>query len=153
MSEPERGSRPAGMPASAAAGADRPFDLSRVVVVSGSHINRIVVGRIVESAGLKSQAENPAVAGRALEEAPPALVILDGGADGSDCDGLLPDLAAMRAASGRDLPKVIFLAATVTPVAGRAASEAGAIDRTVAKPLTPEALQPALLQLIDAARR
>lgn len=126
-------------------------DLSQVLVVGLSQINRIVVSKIVERCGLKSVAEAPTSAIRVLPMLYPGLVILDGGADNRDCDPLMPGIVALRRVSGRDVPGVILLSnRTGDP---QSLALPAAVDAVVAKPLTTERLQPVIERLVERARR
>ena len=125
-------------------------NLSRVLVVGMSQINRIVVARIVERSGLKPVTETPAGAVRILPLMFPALVILDGGADNKDCDSVVAGVLALRRVSGRKLPAVILLSnRTGDP---ENLSSGGTVDAVVTKPFTTEQLQPVVDRLIKKAR-
>lgn len=125
-------------------------DLSRVLVVGNSQINRIVVTRIVERCGLKPVSEPPTSALRVLPLVFPGLVILDGGPDNSDCDSVVAGVIALRRVSGNRLPAVILLS-------NRAGAPVGPLlesvtDALVAKPFTTEQLQPVVEKLVRSAR-
>ena len=126
-------------------------DLSRVLVVGNSQINRIVVARIVERSGLKPVSETPVGAVRILPLLFPGLVILDGGPENKDCDGVAAGLLALRRVSDKKLPAVILLSNR----SGDAASLAlgGSIDAVVTKPFTTEQLQPVVDRLVSKARK
>ena len=120
---------------------DRYLNASHVLVVGSSAVNCVVVSRVVERMGLKVRVERPENAALALRDTTPAIVILDGGADNQDCDGLLGDLQKTREASEGALPAVILLStANVSPDT----LAAPAIDMVVSKPLTIDRLQPAI---------
>jgi len=123
-------------------------DMSRVLVAGNSQINRIVVCKIVERSGLKPVSENPVSAVRVLPLVFPGLVILDGGPDNTDCDGVIGAVVALRRATGRKLPAVILLSNR----AADPASFSGVVDVVVTKPFTADHLQPAVDRLIGAAR-
>lgn len=123
-------------------------DFSKVLVVGRSRINLVVVSKIVERTGLRPIPESPEMAGKTLKTIVPGAVVLDGGADNKDCDDLLSDLEAMRRASGK--PSVILLS-TKTGAAGDV-EVSGVIDAVVAKPITPELLQPVLSRLAGQHR-
>jgi CheY-like chemotaxis protein len=124
-------------------------DLSRVLVVGNSQINRIVVTRIVERCGLRPVSEPAASALRVLPLVFPGLVILDGGPDNSDCDSVVAGVIALRRVSGNKLPAVILLSNRAgAPVSPSLESVA---DAFVAKPFTTEQLQPVVERLIRAA--
>jgi CheY-like chemotaxis protein len=125
-------------------------DLSRVLIVGKSQINRIVVSKIVERSGLKPITETPVSAVRVLPLMFPGLVILDGGPDNKDCDGVVAGVVALRRVSGKKLPAVILLSnrtgdPTSLPLGG-------AVDAVVTKPFTTDQLQPVVDRLIKATR-
>jgi len=121
-------------------------DLSRVLVVGNSQINRIVVARIVERCGLKPVSEPPASALRVLPLVFPGLVILDGGPENSDCDSMVAGVMALRRVSGGKSPGVILLSnRSGAPVSPPLESVA---DALVSKPFTTEQLQPVVERLV-----
>lgn len=125
-------------------------DFSRVLVVGKSQINRIVVARIVERSGLRPVTEDPLTAVRVLPLMFPALVILDGGSDNCDCDGLVAGVDALRRVCGRSLPAVILLSNRNGSPDSLSLSWISAV---VAKPFTTEQLQPVVERLLDSARK
>ena len=125
-------------------------DLSRVLVVGKSQINRIVVSRIVERSGLKPVSETPVTAVRILPLIFPGLVILDGGPDNRDCESVMAGIVALRSVSGRDVPAVIFLSnRNGSP---ETLALAGTVGAVVSKPFTTEQLQPVVERLLEQAR-
>ncbi len=126
-------------------------DLSRVLVVGNSQINRIVVAKIVERAGLKAVCEQPASAVRVLPQLFPGMVVLDGGADNRECDAVIPGIQALRLVSAGGFPSVILLSNRTGPVA--ATSLAALTDAIVTKPFTVEQLQPVINRLAGSPRR
>ncbi len=125
-------------------------DLSRVLIVGNSQINRIVVAKIVERSGLKPVCEPPASAVRVLPLTFPGLVILDGGPENTDCDSIVAGVVALRRVAGGRLPAVILLS-------NRAAAPVGpsldsVTDAVVTKPFTTEQLQPVVDRLIKGSR-
>jgi CheY-like chemotaxis protein len=125
-------------------------DFAKVLVVGQSQINRIVVSRIVERSGLRPVSETPLTAIRILPLLFPGLVVLDGGPDNKDCDGVISGIMALRRISGRDVPSVILLSnRTGSP---ESLSLTGAIDAVVTKPFTTEQLQPVVDRLLQKAR-
>src|SRR5690606_24794915 len=103
----------------------------------------------VERSGLKPTAETPDAAIETLRSFIPGTVILDGGASNKDCDGLMAQLAMLRRMTG-GTPCVILLS---TSLASAKASLASAtIDAVVAKPITPEQLQPVVERLLGDIR-
>jgi CheY-like chemotaxis protein len=121
-------------------------DLSRVLVVGNSPINRIVVAKIVERSGLRPVCEPPASALRVLPLTFPAMVILDGGPDNGDCDGLVAGIAALRSLSGGKLPAVILLSNRTGPALSPTLLQN--IDELVPKPFTTEQLLPVVQKLL-----
>ena len=121
-------------------------DFSKVLVVGKSPINRVVVSKIVEKSGLKPISEPPEIAEKTLTGQLPGAVILDGGPDNKDCDRLMSAIDALRRASGKPLPAVILLSTrNGTPVSLGLSS---VVDAVVAKPITPEKLQPVVDRLV-----
>ena len=120
-------------------------DLSRVLVVGNSQINRIVVARIVERSGLKPVCEPPTSALRVLPLTFPAMVILDGGPDNADCDALVTGIATLRRVSGGKLPAVILLSNRTGPALSQAILLT--TDEVVPKPFTTEQLLPVVQKL------
>ena len=125
-------------------------DLSKVLVVGNSQINRIVVSKIVERSGLTPVSESPTTAVRVLPMLFPGVVVLDGGADNRDCDCLMAGIAALRRITGNTVPSVILLTNRNTTMDQAACSDT--IDAIVTKPLTTEKLQPLVDRLVMKAR-
>ncbi|MFD2055148.1 response regulator [Mesorhizobium calcicola] len=122
-------------------------DPSQVLVVGRSPINRVVISKIVERSGLKPISESPDTAARILRSLIPGAVVLDGGADNKDCDNLMSSIDALRRTSGTSLPPVILLSTkNGTP---ESLGLSSVIDAVVAKPITPERLQPVIDRLIN----
>ena len=122
------------------------LDVSRALVVGRSSITCVVVARIVERVGLKTYTEQPETAGKRLSEVLPGLVIVDGGDATRDFEPLMPMLDGVRRAAGGALPVTILLS-TANAAAGHAAF-GGTVDAVVAKPITPEILQPVVERLL-----
>ncbi len=138
-----------GLPGAVDAGQTNTVNLGAVVVIGKSNITRVVVSRIVERSGLRPVAEVPQDAQRTLARVMPGTVILDGGADNCDCSHLYACLSDQRRASG--LPRVILLSTNNgTP---ETLSLGAMVDAVVAKPITPENLQPVVDRLVQSARR
>ncbi|MBL8580102.1 MAG: response regulator [Mesorhizobium sp.] len=125
-------------------------DLSRVLIVGNSQINRIVVAKIVERSGLKPVCEPPASAVRVLPLTFPGLVILDGGPENRDCDSVVAGVVALRRVSGGRLPAVILLSNRMAAPAGPSLDSV--TDAVVTKPFTTEQLQPVVDRLIKGSR-
>lgn len=137
-------------PAGHRTGSELTVDFSRVLVVGRSQINRVVVSKIVERSGLKPVSQSPEAAAAMLRSLVPGAVVLDGGADNKDCDGIMSSIAAARQASGKALPAVILLSnRNGTP---QTLDLSSTIDEVVAKPITTERLQPVIDRLISLAR-
>lgn len=126
-------------------------DLSRVLVVGNCQINRIVVSKIVERSGLKPITERPISAVRVLPLLFPAIIIMDGGPDNTDCDGLIPGILALRRVSIKEAPAVILLSNRNGSPQSLALSNA--IDAVVTKPFNTDQLQPVVERLLEQARR
>lgn len=121
-------------------------DLNQVLVVARSQINRVVITRIVERSGLRPVSEAPEAALTMLRHLTPGTIILDGGSDNRDCDALIPAIMSLRQASGCKLPSVILLSSR--PGTPESLSLSSAVDVVVAKPITPERLQPVVEKLL-----
>ncbi|MCV0395307.1 MAG: response regulator [Rhizobiaceae bacterium] len=126
------------------------IDPTLVLVVSSMPINRIVVARIAERCGLRAEALDPSEAGAFLAQRLPAAIILDGGADNRDCDGLLDELAFRREGAEDAAPAVIFLSTSSDVPEGLPVAYVA--DAVVAKPITPDVLQPTIQRLTDNLR-
>ena len=113
--------------------------------------SRIVVSKIIEKSGLKPISETPEAAATILRSVFPGTVILDGGADNRDCQGLIARLASLRSACRHGAPSVILLATKSHCEADPAAL--AAVDAVVAKPITTEMLQPVIDRLLERARQ
>lgn len=122
------------------------LDMSRALVVARSHVTCVVVAKIAERAGLKTFSEQPETASKRLSELLPGLVIVDGGVENRDFDQLMPALSGTRRAA-RGLPATILLSTTNAPTED---AFGGVIDVLVAKPITPENLQPVIERLMGA---
>jgi CheY-like chemotaxis protein len=131
-------------------GAAPEIDLLKVLVVANSPINRIVMAKIVERSGLQPVAGSPEAAAAMLQPLIPSAVILDGGADNKECDCLIPAVVAARRSAGGTLPAVILLSNRIGTPHGLGLPEI--VDVVVAKPITPEKLQPVIERLITLAR-
>ncbi len=125
-------------------------DPSKVLVVGNSQINRIVVSKIVERCGLRPVSETPVTAIRVLPLLFPGLVILDGGADNTDCDGMMVGIEALRRISDSEMPSVILLSnRNGSP---ESLSLMNGINAVVTKPFTTDQLQPVVDRLLDRTR-
>jgi CheY-like chemotaxis protein len=127
-------------------------DFSRVLVVGRSQINRVVVSKIVERSGLKPISEAPETALKALQVFIPGTVVLDGGADNRDCDCMISGIATARRIAGSATTPSVILLSNRTGTA-ESLDLSGIIDVVVAKPITPERLQPVIERLIGHCRR
>ena len=126
-------------------------DFSHVLIVGRSQINKVVVSKIVERSGLKPLAEMPESAGKVLHQVVPGTIILDGGSDNRDCDGVIEHIVGLRRASGKNAPLIILLSNRTGDI--RSLSLSSAVDAVVAKPITPERLQPVVEQMVMRGRR
>ena len=126
-------------------------NLAAVLIVGKSNITRVVVSKIVERSGLAPSRRDARQRAARARPARPGTVILDGGADNCDCNHLFVSLSDQRRMSGRNVPRVILLSTrTGTP---ETMSLGAMVDAVVAKPITPENLQPVVDRLVQAARR
>jgi hypothetical protein len=100
--------------------------------------------------GLKPIPESPETAAKSLATSVPGAIVLDGGADNRDCDALMPTIAALRRATGQSRPSLILL--STRNGTAESLSSSGLIDVVVAKPITPDRLQPVLSRLITHGR-
>ncbi|GLS34332.1 Response regulator receiver domain-containing protein [Mesorhizobium albiziae] len=125
-------------------------NLSQVLVVGKSPVNRVVITKIVERSGLKPVSETPEEALKSLTLLRPGLVIVDGGAANSDCEDILAALRDRRRISSKNLP-IIILLSTAAADAPALAIDHG-VDAVVAKPITTESLQPVIDRLMSRAR-
>jgi CheY-like chemotaxis protein len=132
------------------AGYFSPPDHAAVLVIGRSQVNRVVVGRIVERAGLRPVLETPEEAERHLASDIPGLVILDGGSDNRDCEALMERLALLRERSPDRTPAVIFL--STRKIDGEELAKLVVVDAVVAKPILPEMLQPVVDRLMKRDR-
>ncbi|HHZ08267.1 MAG TPA: response regulator transcription factor [Rhizobiales bacterium] len=133
--------------ASYAAGDDVNF--GQVLVVGRSPVNCVVVAKIVERSGLRSVSQVPEKAIELLYSLRPGTVVLDGGPTNGDCDEVLARIDAQRRATGRKVPAVILLSTREMlseDVLGFS------IDAVVAKPFTPDTLQPVVEGLLRRIR-
>lgn len=122
------------------------IDNAQVMVVGRSPVTLIVLSRIVERARMRPLIVEPDGVEAAIARSCPAIVLLDGGPDMTDCAGALSAIRlARRLTAGRG-PHVILLT-TVNPNAAPALSD-DCFDETVTKPVTPDRLQP----MIEIAR-
>jgi CheY-like chemotaxis protein len=120
-----------------------------VVVVGTAPVNRIVVTRIAEGAGLRAFAQSPDDAIRSLSSLSPTILVIDGGADDRECDALVEAISEARRSSGQGHPRLLFLA--TGPNSEARSQLQPMIDAVVAKPIIPDRLQPVLLALVRQA--
>lgn len=128
-------------------------DLSRALVVAASPINRIVLSRIAERACLKTASMDPGEAARKLanpqaDDLQPGMVILDLDTAFESHDDVLAQIETRRRISPARLPFVVAIVATLRQVD----LQSSAFDATVARPVTPETLQPVIERLIATAK-
>ncbi|MBN9067086.1 MAG: response regulator [Rhizobiales bacterium] len=124
-------------------------NLSLALIVCPSPINRIVVSRIAEQAGLKVVCETAQGTRQALFSRQPGLVILDCGPNHEELHPIAPAIIDHRRASGSRLPMLIVLSTKNLPADSPFTNIA---DVIIAKPITPDALQPKIEQLVEDAR-
>lgn len=124
-------------------------NFGHVLVVGRSPVNCIVVAKIVERSGLRSVSQVPEKAIEVLFSLRPGTVVLDGGPTNGDCDEVLARIDAQRRTTGRRVPAVILL--STRDMLGED-FPGNAIDAVVAKPFTPETLQPVVEGLLRMIR-
>jgi CheY-like chemotaxis protein len=125
-------------------------NISLALVVCSSPINRIVVSRIAEQASMKVVCETPQRATETLFARQPGLVILDCCPNHEEFHSIAPAIVDLRRASGSKLPMLIVLSTKSLPADSPFTHIADAI---IAKPITPDALQPKIEQLVEDARK
>lgn len=87
------------------------------------------------------------MAQKTLRTLVPGAIVLDGGPDNSDCNNLMPSIETLRRTSGKSLPPVILLSTkNGTP---ESLGLSNVVDAVVAKPITPERLQPVIDRLLS----
>lgn len=127
-------------------------DFGLVLVVGSSPVNRIVVSRIAEQAGFRAVCRPPDEACACLSGRLPAMVIVDGVAQGREYEPLAQRLVDLRRpVADRQAPLVVLLGkggATTPRLCGRTV-----VDAVVAKPITPDRLQPVIQDMIDQLRQ
>ncbi|CAG0951941.1 MAG: response regulator transcription factor [Rhizobiaceae bacterium] len=124
-------------------------NFGHVLVVGRSPVNCVVVAKIVERSGLRSVSQVPEKAIEVLFSLRPGTVVLDGGPTNGDCDEVLARIDAQRRTTGRRVPAVILL--STRDMLGEDIP-GNAIDAVVAKPFTPETLQPVVEGLLRRIR-
>lgn len=124
-------------------------NLSLALIVFSSPISRIVVSRIAAQACMKVACEPPERATEALFSQRPGLVILDCGPNHEELYPIATAIVDQRRACVSRLPLLIVLATKSVPADSPFATIADAI---IAKPITPDALQPKIEQLVRDAR-
>lgn len=128
-------------------------DLSRALVIAASPINRIVLSRIAERACLKTASMDPGEAAHKLatpqaSSPQPGMIILDLDTAFQDHDEVLAQIETRRRISPAGLPFVVAVVATLQQVD----LQSSAFDATVARPVTPETLQPVIERLLATAK-
>ena len=120
---------------------------AQVVLVGRSQVTMVVLSKIAERVGLRTAAYSTQTASQAIMDGGAVIAILDGGADHRECDEVLDALRARKRLDGNGYPFVILL--TTGTQDPRLPHHVGVIDAVVAKPITPESLQPLLLAIRD----
>ncbi|MCT7374029.1 hypothetical protein [Chelativorans salis] len=124
-------------------------DTNRVLIVSDSPINRIVIARTLERIYLKPQAVASSAALKTLNDSRPMMVIIDGPAQGVAFDPLLAELAKKRGSSQRNLPRTVLING---PAQQSDVPPAELFDAVAIKPITPDVLQPIVERLVKDIR-
>lgn len=121
-------------------------EAAKILVVGKSRINLVVVSEIVHRCGLRAVSTSIEDAAAHFSTRRPQLVILDGGADNRDCDTLVEHIAALQRTSEAREPRVVLLSTRITTP--DQVGFAAVVDEVVAKPITPERLQPVVERLV-----
>ncbi|WP_173934874.1 response regulator [Chelativorans sp. Marseille-P2723] len=117
-----------------------------VLVVAPSPIDRIVISRMTERIYLKPIAVGPEEALDTFSAHQPALVIIDKSVRDDLLEPLLSQIAERRLGSAGRLPRTLMIGKT--RMQDELSSFANAVDMAIAKPITPEILQPAIERLM-----
>ena len=120
-------------------------DFGLVLVVIAAPIDRIVVSRIAERAGYRTVSRTPDEMVLTEPGDVPALIILDSGADG---EALIERIAPLRRPAGRWHAPLLILLGNAGPLARQVAGS-GIGAAVVAKPITPDRLQPIIREMMD----
>ena len=116
------------------------------MVVGRSRITQVVVAKIIEGLGLRPIVETPETAAKTLRSVLPGIIVLDGGSENCDCETLMPAIETLRRATGGLRPALVLL--STRPGNPEPLALSCLFDAVVAKPITPEQLQPVLNQLL-----
>lgn len=120
-------------------------DFGLALVAAASPITRLVVSRIAERAGLRTHSHTPEEAWQVTPGRIPAIALLAGGTDGSDCNELLEQLIKIRHKTGPvQAPRLVMLMNKIPVHPHRSM-----IDAMVIMPATPDRLQPIIRDLMD----
>lgn len=121
------------------------FNTSLVLIVSPSHVDRLVLSGMIAGFGMKAVALSPHEAREVLDTERPFIVI----ADAPEHEGithLMGDISERRQASEEDLPLVVQLRGA------DCAAEHDVVDLVVEKPVRSETLQAQISRLIARRR-
>lgn len=124
-------------------------NFSLVMAVAASTVNRIVVSRIIEGAGLKAIACEAQAMLESMQRTMPCVVVAEEGAGESE-QAALRRVAEVRARSANGLPLLVVLSRPGSALAARPEGEA---DAVVSMPFTPDRLAPVVLRLVERARK
>lgn len=125
-------------------------DLGLVLVVASAAVERVVISRIVERTGYRTLSRALAEATPPPGHGLPALVILDGTA-GDESDRLVERFTRLRRPTGgAQAPLVILLGNAGPPE--RQVRASGIVDMVVARPITPDRLQPIIRDMMERLR-
>lgn len=127
-----------------------PVNCSLVMVIASSAVDRVVVSRIIERAGLKVATCAADTAPELLQRTMPCVVVAEQGTGEAE-RAALRNVAETRARSAAGLPFVIALSRPGLPSTGR--GDDGDADAVIAMPITPDGLAPVVLKLVEQARR
>lgn len=121
--------------------------MSLVLVVASSHVDRLVLSRMVQAIGLKASSSHPDDAGVILDREVPCMIVIDGDSMGGGNADLLRDVARRREASPQTLPILIGLGNNPET------TDAHVPDAVVSKPIIGEVLQSQISRLLERTRQ
>lgn len=121
--------------------------MHQVLIVAASPILRIVIARTLERIYLKPIPATPQDASKALADHKPGMVIVDAMTEDAFLSPLLSQISTFRESSDGKLPRVLLVEDPGEQ--DEELTRQGLIDATIAKPITPDVLQPVVERLIE----
>ena len=114
---------------------------AKILVVSDTRVNRIVVSRILEGMGMVSQTVSSREALATSDDF--RLIVIDDGPDGGDSAGLVRHFRNRKQMNGIPAPRIVFLS---TDAGLPDDVDPDSVDQVVPKPLNSERLEAAILR-------